>query len=167
MPVSWDPESTAVEMCLGWSSGGSPQSPLKYKTYEMIFFFLYICLEAGFGLKMSYMKDILCTWNYLSVNFEMFTIWCLSSVQFSRSVVSDSATLWTVAHQASLSISNSWSLPKLMSIESVMPSNYPILCCPLSPPAFNLSQYQDLFQWVGSSHQVAKVLELQLQHQHH
>ena len=34
-----------------------------------------------------------------------------------------------------------------------------------SPPAFNLSQYQDLFQWVSSSHQVAKVLELQLQHQ--
>ena len=38
---------------------------------------------------------------------------------------------------------------------------------PLSPtsPAFNLSQYQGLFQWVFSSHQVAKVLELQLQHQ--
>ena len=35
----------------------------------------------------------------------------------------------------------------------------------LSPPAFNLSQHQGLFQWVGSSHQVAKVLELQLQHQ--
>ena len=34
-----------------------------------------------------------------------------------------------------------------------------------SPPAFNLSQHQGLFQWVGSSHQVAKVLELQLQHQ--
>ena len=34
-----------------------------------------------------------------------------------------------------------------------------------SPPAFNLSQHQDLFQWVGSSHQVAKVLEFQLQHQ--
>ena len=33
------------------------------------------------------------------------------------------------------------------------------------PPAFNLSQYQGLFQWVSSSHQVAKVLELQLQHQ--
>ena len=32
------------------------------------------------------------------------------------------------------------------------------------PPAFNLSQHQDLFQWVSSSHQVAKVLELQLQH---
>ena len=34
-----------------------------------------------------------------------------------------------------------------------------------SPPAFNLSQYQGLFQWIGSSYQVAKVLELQLQHQ--
>ena len=34
-----------------------------------------------------------------------------------------------------------------------------------SPPAFNLSQYQSLFQWVSSSHQVAKVLEFQLQHQ--
>ena len=33
-----------------------------------------------------------------------------------------------------------------------------------SPPAFNLSQHQGLFQWVSSSHQVAKVLELQLQH---
>ena len=36
---------------------------------------------------------------------------------------------------------------------------------PPSPPAFNLSQHQSLFQWLGSSHQVAKVLELQLQHQ--
>ena len=34
-----------------------------------------------------------------------------------------------------------------------------------SPPAFNLSQHQDLFQWVSSLHQMAKVLELQLQHQ--
>ena len=34
-----------------------------------------------------------------------------------------------------------------------------------SPPAFSLSQHQGLFQWVSSSHQVAKVLELQLQHQ--
>ena len=51
--------------------------------------------------------------------------------QFSRSVVSNSATPWIAAHQASLSITNSWSLPKLMSIESVMPSNYLILCRPL------------------------------------
>ena len=38
---------------------------------------------------------------------------------------------WTAAHQASLSITNSWSLLKLMSIESVMPSNHLILCRPL------------------------------------
>ena len=38
---------------------------------------------------------------------------------------------WTTAHQASLSITNSWNLPKLMSIESVMPSNHLILCHPL------------------------------------
>ena len=39
------------------------------------------------------------------------------------------------------------------------------LLLPPSPLALNLSQHQDLFQWVGSSHQVTKVLELQLQHQ--
>ena len=53
-------------------------------------------------------------------------------LQFSHSVVSDSATPWTAACQASLSITNSWSLPKLMSIESVMPSNHLILCHPFS-----------------------------------
>ena len=48
--------------------------------------------------------------------------------QFSHSVVSDSATPWTTARQASLSITNSRSLPKPMSIELVMPSNHFILC---------------------------------------
>ena len=52
------------------------------------------------------------------------------------------------------------SLLKFMSIASVMPSNHLILCCPLLP----LSQHQGLFQRVGSLHQVAKVLKLQLQH---
>ena len=55
----------------------------------------------------------------------------ISSVHFSRSVVSDSATPWTTACQASLSITSSQSLPKLMSIELVMPSKHLILCCPL------------------------------------
>ena len=49
--------------------------------------------------------------------------------------MSDSATPWTAAHQASLSITNSRSLLKLMSIKSVMPSNHFILCCPLLLPA--------------------------------
>ena len=55
----------------------------------------------------------------------------ISSVQFSHSVVSDSVIPWIVAHQASLSITNSQSLPKLMCIESVMPSGHLILCHPL------------------------------------
>ena len=53
-----------------------------------------------------------------------------SSVQ-SLSCVRLFATPWIAAHQASLSITDSWSLPKLMSIESVMPSSHLILCCPL------------------------------------
>jgi len=55
----------------------------------------------------------------------------LFSVQFSlfsHSVESDSATLWTAVHQPFLSITNSQSLLKVMSIESVMPSNHLILC---------------------------------------
>ena len=56
------------------------------------------------------------------------------SVQFSHSVVSNSETPWTASCQASLSITNSWSLLKLMSIESMMPSNRLILCHPLLLP---------------------------------
>ena len=55
-------------------------------------------------------------------------------VQFSRSVLSDSETPWTAAHQASLSITNSQSPPKPMSTESVMPSNHLLLCRPLLFP---------------------------------
>ena len=56
-----------------------------------------------------------------------------SSFQFSCSAVSDP---WTAACQAFLSITNSWSLLKLMSVEPVMPSNHLIFCCPhLRPPS--------------------------------
>ena len=56
-----------------------------------------------------------------------------SSVQFSCSVMSDSATPWITARQAPLSITNSRSSLRLMSIESVMPSNHLVLCHPLLP----------------------------------
>ena len=64
-------------------------------------------------------------------------IYQLISVQ-SLSHVRLFATLWTAARQASPSITNSWSLIKLMSIESVMPSNHLILC----RPELNTSQKQ-------------------------
>ena len=83
------------------------------------------------------------------------------SVQ-SLSHISLFVTPWTTAHQASLSITNSQSPPKPMSIESVMPSNHLILSSP--SPALNLSQHQGLFQRVSSLHQVGKVLKFQLQH---
>ena len=73
-------------------------------------------------------------------------------------------TPWTAALQASLSFTISWSFLRFISIELVMLFNHLILCCPLLL-AFNLSQHLGLFQCVGSSHLVAKVLELQLQDQ--
>ena len=87
--------------------------------------------------------------------------WGISSVLFSHTVVSDSLRAHgTVACQTSLSITN-------LELTQTYPSSqwcHPTISSP-SPPTFNLSQHQGLFQWVSSSHQVAKLLELQLQHQ--
>ena len=69
-------------------------------------------------------------------------IYRFSSVH-SLSPVQLFATPWTAECQASLTITNFWSLCKLMSIKSVMPSNHFILSSP-SPPAFNLFQHQGL-----------------------
>ena len=88
---------------------------------------------------------------------------CSQSLQ-SFSHVRLVATPWTTARQASLSITNFQSLLKLMSTvgDAIRPS-YPVSSSYL--PTFYLSQHQGLFKWVSSSHQVAKVLEFQLQHQ--
>ena len=75
---------------------------------------------TGSKLGKEYIKAVYCHPAYLT--------YMQSSVQFTCSVVSDSATSWTKARQASLSITNSQSLLKLMSIESVMPSKHLILC---------------------------------------
>ena len=60
----------------------------------------------------------------LRIHFQFSSVQSFSHVQLF-------APAWTAAHQASLSITNSQSLPKLVSIESVMPSNHLILCRPL------------------------------------
>ena len=89
-----------------------------------------------------------------------------SSVQFSRSVVSDSSQPHESQHARPPCPSQTPGVySKLMPIESVMPSSHPILCRPLLllPPV--PPQHQGLFQWVNPSHEVAKVLEFQLQHQ--
>ena len=80
----------------------------------------------------------------------------LQSFQFTRSVVLNFATPWIAARQASLSITNSWSSPKLMSIELVVPSNHGILCrpCLLLPQSFPTSgsfKMSQLFTLGGQS----------------
>ena len=88
-----------------------------------------------------------------------------SSVQFSRSVVSDS--LWP-HNRSTPGLPVQHQLPEFTQThvhwvsDAIQPSHP--LSSP-SPPAPNPSQHQGLFQWVNSSHEVAKVLEFQLQHQ--
>ena len=94
-----------------------------------------------------------CWWIYIYIGTWIYTytyiyLQVFSSVQL-LSCVQLFVTLWTAVCQASLSITNTWSLLKLMSIEPVMPSNHLILCCPLlllplifpSIRAFPISQF--------------------------
>ena len=91
-----------------------------------------------------------------------------SSVQFSSvqllSCVQLFVTPWTVLRQASLSITNYWEFTQthVHWVGDATQPSHPLLSPP--PPAFNLSHHQSLFRWVNSSHQVAQVLEFQLQH---
>ena len=88
-----------------------------------------------------------------------------SSAQFSHSVLSDSLRPHGLQHARPPSPSPTPGVcSNLMPIELVMPSNNLILCVPLSS-CRDLSQHQGLLKWVSSSHQVAQLLELQLQHQ--
>ena len=84
------------------------------------------------------------------------TVWSHFAVVQRLSHVQLFVTPWTGAHQASLSFTVSQSLLKLSSIESRMPSNHLVLC-------HLVLLLLSVFPWVGFSHQVAKVLEFQLQ----
>ena len=76
--------------------------------YVYILYIIYVCIYICVCVYISSVQSISCIWLF--------------------------ATPWTAAPQASLSITNSWNLFKLMSIESVMPSNHFILCPLLLPP---------------------------------
>ena len=98
-------------------------------------------------------------------------LWPLGSVQFSLSVVSDSLQPHGLQHTrlpcpSPTPVHNQLPEPTQTHVYHVgdaIQSSHP-LSSP-SPPTFNLPQHQGLFKWVGSLHQVAKVLEFQLQHQ--
>jgi len=113
------------------------------------------------------------SWSYLlgwgaESRVYLWTLICsfmciLSVVVQSPSSVQFFATPWTGACQASLSLTISWSLPKFMFAESVMPSNHFILCLPLLLLPLIFPSIKVFFQWVSCLLQVAKVLELQHQ----
>ena len=86
------------------------------------------CMETQYIRSMNQGKLKVVKQEMARVNVDFLGI---SSVQFSHSVMSDSVTSCIAARQASLSITNSQSLLKLMPIESVMPSSHLILCRPL------------------------------------
>ena len=99
-----------------------------------MFSFFYIKISTLLKFKVSLILIKWKVWRIPQNSHNIDSLFnLLFSVQFSCSVMSDwlFATPWTAACQASLSITNSWSLPKLMSIKSGMPSNHLILCCPL------------------------------------
>ena len=122
-------------------------------------------VAISFSRGSSWLRD----WTHVScIAGRCFTLWATrEALQFSS--VQSLSHIWlfvtsrTAAQQAALSITNTQSLLKLMSIESVMSSNHLLLCRPLLLLPSLLSQHQGLFQWVSSSNQVAKVLEFQLQ----
>ena len=90
-------------------------------------------------------------------------IWPLCSVQFSSSVVSNSLRPWGLQPSR---LPVHCQFPEVTQTHVHWGSNAIQPSHPLSspnPPALNLSQHQGLFQWISSSHQVAKVLELQHQ----
>ena len=92
-------------------------------------------------------------------------LYSFSSIQFSRSVMSDSAIPW-IAALPGLPVHHQ--LPEFTQthvhrVDDAIQPSHP-LSSP-SPPSPNPSQHQGLLQWVNSSHEVAKVLEFQLQHQ--
>ena len=76
-----------------------------------------ILIILSFPLYVTYLV-LLWIWNFISSVQSLSRVWLF-------------ATPWIAACQASLSITNSWSSPRLRSIESVMPSSHRILCCPL------------------------------------
>ena len=82
------------------------------------------------SLKISIVAVFCRLWTVRRKTSTLLDSWLFGSVQLFSHVWLF-ATPWTAACQASLSITISWSLPKLMSIESVMPSNHLILCCTL------------------------------------
>ena len=129
-------------LCLGWSF------------YSTVWFY-----QEMFIMVSPFMED------QVQTPWKAFVVCCPFQFQFCRSVVSDSLQPHELQHARP---------PYPSPTPGVHPNPCPLspwyhpTSHPLSstsPPALNLSQHQGLFKWVSSSHQVAKLLKFQLQHQ--
>ena len=134
-------------------------------TQNVLLFFHMFCVCAHIQLKLFSFFEIL----YFLIVIPL--IKRVSSVQFSRSVMSDSLQSHEPQHARTPCPSPTLGVhPSHWVDDTIQPSHPPSSPSPPpsspSPPVLNLSQHQCIFQWVSSSHQVAKVLELQLQLQH-
>ena len=123
------------------------------KWTNILFYEIIKCKNKFFWLTIIN-KNLLIPCIPFNQDFQFGSVQLLSRVRLF-------ATPWIAARQASLSITNSRSSLRLASIESVMPSSHlilgrPLLLLPPIPPSISL------FQWVSSSHDMAKVLEFQL-----
>ena len=119
-------------------------SPQSFSTFSWVSKFLFCYLTPTLSGGAYFSRLCVCMW--------------------SCSVMSDSATPWTATCHSYLSITNSQSLLKLMSIELVMPSNHLILCHPLLCSS-SIFPSNRVFSNALVTHQVAKALEFQLWHQ--
>ena len=116
----------------------------------------------------TFKKNFLFAWKFFPPpHFQSVCVWSGSLVQFS-SVTQSCPTLCDPMGCSTPGLPVHHQLPGFTQThvhwigDAIQP--YHPLSSP-SPPTFNLSQHQGLFKWVSSSHQVAKVLEFQLQHQ--
>ena len=127
--------------CLPWSGG----------TRGMIFIFLMLSFKPAF----SFPSFILSRSSLVSLQFS--SVQSLSRVQLYDPM--DCSMLGLPVHHQLLELT----LTHVHWVSDAIQRSHPLLSP--SPPTFNLYQHQGLFQWVSSSHQMAKILEFQLQHQ--
>ena len=166
MEPSWIRDGTRVSYIGRWILyRGATREALRAETFLLILVFRFSAYRDKWTFILPALHSpsliLLCitpTSGFMRASGQFNSVQLLSCVQLF-------ATPWTAACQTSLSITNSRSLLKLMSIESVMLSSHLILCRPLLLPPSIFPSIRVFSNWVSSLYQVVRVLEFQLQHQ--